>query len=125
MPKRSSTLLGVGVSGGRKRCTKVLKTRLNKFKSRSKRFQLGRRAGVCAKQLVRVAANSAAHYGVEITGLATDHLHRAWLASYKASAASGGGKNLDLALYTTDCDGGQLDPAYRACVGPIRALATA
>ena len=124
-PKRFSALLGTGVSGGRRRCTKVLKARLGKFQSRVKRFQQARRAGVCAKQLVRVAGNPAAHYGVEIIGLAADHLHRARLASYKASAAEGGGKNLDLALYTADCDGGQLDPAYRACAGPIRAWATA
>ena len=72
-----------------------------------------------------MAGAPAALYGVEITGLAADHLYHARLASHKASAAHAGGKNLDLALYTADCDGGQLDPADRACVGPIKTWALA
>ena len=58
MPKRSAPLLGAGVSGGRRRCVKVLKARLGKFQTRIKRFQQARKAGICAKQLVRVAGEA-------------------------------------------------------------------
>ena len=100
---------------------KYLNERMKQFVGKRGRFQRARKAGICAKQLVRMAGSPAAQYGVEVTGLAADHLHRARVAGHKATSAQAGGKNVDLAFHAADADGGQLDPAFMACIGPIKA----
>ena len=113
-PKRMTKLLGTGTAGGRRRCVKYHNERLRRFVGKTPRFASARRAGICAKQLVRIASNPAANYGIDIVGFSAEHLQRVRTAVVQAVSATAGGKNVDLALYVADSGGGRLDPAFAA-----------
>ena len=116
---RATKLLGVGTSGGRTRCVRYLRVRMNTFKKRISRIHRLRRSGVSAVQIVRAAGTPLVTYGVDTTGMANSHLCNARRITARAVATDTGGKNFELVLYLADGATGTLDPAFAAHALPM------
>ena len=123
-PKRPAKLLGTVASGGRKRCTDIVKHRLDTFKAYLGRMWGLRKAGTNTKQMAR-AACTAVTYGTDIQGT-SDNLLVRWRSTIaRAAAHVGTGKNPLRVLYANDGSAVILDPAFDTHVLPVRHWALA
>jgi hypothetical protein len=118
-------LLGTGVVGGKRRSTRVMKTRLHEFSKNIARFHAMRTAKLNVKQMVRAAGTPALLYGVEVVGLSDTALATTRSRVACAAAPQAGGKNPDLTLYALDGSTGTLDPAFDSHILPIKYWAMA
>lgn len=119
--------LGVGLAGGRRRCSKFLKKRLLRFKFRTRKFRTMQAAGTSAAKLFRTGGKASMTYGEAINRVSDSLLRdqRRTAAVVTAPAAGGGGQNIDLALTVADGSRtGRADPAYDAHDLPLGQWAT-
>ena len=118
--------LGVGLAGGRRPATHVLRKRLAAFKKRLPRFAAIRRLAVSTAKLLRTGGAAGLTYGQASVGVSPSLLHSQRTAVAKALGDRTGGGDLDLSLAVADgARGGMADPAFQAHLQPIVSWARA
>ena len=114
------TSLGCGLGAGVRRNAGVSRMRLHAFKTRRKKFQVLRRAGVNTERLIRTGGAAGMTYGQAVMGVSDSVLllqRRAVAATLNSTKGFG---ELDVTLMLADGSySGKADPAFQAHVEPL------
>ena len=86
---------------GRRRTTRVFKSRLKQAKSRVQRFRRLRGVGLNVAHMARASITPAITYGADAMGLSCSALQQARSTVVAAAAPPGSGKSVDLVFHMT------------------------
>ena len=122
---RAAKLLGADNAAGRRRSTRVARTRVAKVKRSIGKYRQMRRQGIKTRVLARAAATTSITYAADAMGTSDAVLNTMRMTTAHAIAAPTGGKNPDLILFSSDLHTGTADPAFMVHQLPVKHWALA